>query len=1651
MAPPPKVVVDQANASARSNGSSNNNSVGGATGAVPKQQTPVNGAPTSGSSAAATSSRSARSRRQQEHLGEPDLDLVEPETLQRETLKTLNDLLHRARITNAKNRSPAEQQLSSKDHKSPAQQQREALRQLAAEHGTYDTAEQLQEQQQRYRFPVRPVQRVQHQPSSSANSTGAPSSSSALLRLRQSTPPNATVGVVIPNATTSNGNGNLSGNEEQAPPLTPAGLQQLVHRVLGVHHFAPRTEGFRSQVDVLRALLGLDENLNSRYQPSRKVVETNYMVHEINPNSDQGEGVVNSTSLEDVALSEMSDNRAQSIQSLHSVLETPTPDTTPSFDELQQRLEASNRNMQHLHDEQAKLLQIQNLAKSHLNEMERMRQQADSLPHNVNGGEAPKYESVQQVQDDMASLVGRMKNLTAFIHNQNELSTVLGDDGPEILAEQEALQEKLESLRTQREDMRNLVDELNSINRTARETARVIKEKGETPTPPPKPESAPEPPKERVVPVEYQRNVPIIRQEAANAAQRALHAQAMINQKTADIEALKAQMARLKGMLYTVSQIEESTPSMGSTLERRSEERTSVERELPAEIAHRVFALNDVTSELRAEAASLQKERDRILALKAEIERRKQQAAAAVQMGDDALKRSSLTPTPTPMRQQRMTEEEDPSEMDTSLQATPTKEQLRDELRSQCERLRKEYEQKQRELEQRYVASNNTTSEADDEGNDDTDSDKYFANVRTASSATLKRSPSANTVVEQRRGQQTSVTPQQAQPPPPAPPSTLNEDDLNVTLDTLSLGNDSIPSSSNRSQYMPPPMQPVPGMWASHNSGSSWHGQQPVYGQPSSSAGTEFKKLPAGQQVGSSNGSGSNASTDAVLLQQFMQTQQMLINSVCQCNQALWHQQREIDNLNHQLHTLQDRFNVVACQDHSFGLRSESVPPPVGPGMGQMPNNLCLGSSRAQSEQLFNFGAHQSAFSNYQRSCHRSGAESHHHQQQQHQAQPFLNNAAPPPPPTHFNNETPLSPPTYRSSPGPIFMNHHNNTIHQNNSNLRTQNQHANNLHSLPEGAAGGGAPGGGITLNNQVPPGNRANNYWDNFRSHSRQNLLSNKSNEELNVDLQQYRRQRARPSYFQPPQLLPPTTRGGLTHQQQRRHFFESPLTALHGSSSNGSNNLNNSGSSGRKRDWRDDAAHIRDHDDEDVDEVEENHDNVIFGSGRRRNRRRPQLSTLRDEEPEQASSSNLNMNVNYGNSPLYQRNKVPAKPTTSTVSLTPLQQRHLRFDFELPAHYMDYSELPQITLVDSTPTLGQEASPADESNAMEQTEETASEELNRNLLVNALKNDKFTTKFYESIKEDVYRRLETLFEQQQQQQQQQNQQLQQPQEPHGLRKALNQEENERTGDAEATESRSETPLEVMRLQLDNDRPEDEKGTPVKQLSVGNPQNGQHLDEMEDSASAVTSSSRAENEEKILEGKVEQASGSGSGPGTSIELAPDHELIEYIIKRIRNQTHNNTVINDSLLAEVSKLTATAAQNSTASSPLISPKRIYAKIKKMDIPRQRDEFLLWYRSYLEQLFVVEQPQDSCKPKTKLAPSAASPAKQKNQRVRKQSQSQSQDSNNDADLAEADQKNVSSSGNGDLECENNENPGEEADGQAAAEPSGAEEQDVSLE
>ena len=253
-------------------------------------------------------------------------------------------------------------------------------------------------------------------------------------------------------------------------------------------------------------------------------------------------------------------------------------------------------------------------------------------------------------------------------------------------------------------------------------------------------------------------------------------------------------------------------------------------------------------------------------------------------------------------------------------------------------------------------------------------------------------------------------------------------------------------------------------------------------------------------------------STNDPMLQQFIQTQQMLINSVCQCNQMLWHQQREIDSLNQTIHMLQERLlaitagNVNATRnanENGYGLRSESVPPAsLGgiPTTQALPNNLFVGINRAQSEQPITFIPGQnrnSAFSNYQQQQqqhqhvyrHQRVSQPHGNfnfttESQQHNASATasssmyatLNNAATQPPQapsTHFNNEIPTpQSPVVGSGPAPIFMHHHNNAIHQNNANLRTQNQQQQHHHSNLS-----------HTLNNQVPPGNRANNYWDNFR----------------------------------------------------------------------------------------------------------------------------------------------------------------------------------------------------------------------------------------------------------------------------------------------------------------------------------------------------------------------------------------------------------------------------------------------------------------------------------------------------------------------------------------------------------------------------------------
>nr|XP_036216874.1 uncharacterized protein LOC106616869 isoform X2 [Bactrocera oleae] len=1517
----------------------------------------------------------------------------------------------------------------------------------------------------------------------------------------------------------------------------------LLQRLQLIKHFLKITAPTITSLN--QRLPKQNEDITPRVSAANLTVQQNLpktlMVYENKTESMEREVVVNSTSLEDVALSELNDNRAQSIQSLHSV-ETPTPDTSPSFDELQQRLETSNRNIQNMQEQQQQLLRLQNAAKQHLSEMEHLRQQAGTLSfgaNQLNGSSnadgSPEYESIDQVHSDMATLVGRMKNLTTFIQNQNELSNLLGDDGPEILAEQEALQHKLESLRAQRDDMRTLVSELQDINRNAeRRCAMGTRESendanvSETPAVKQITQEREETPNAtngaRIVPVTYMRNVPIkltnggVPETAGNAAnidddddenddpeQKAATAM-LIQQKVADIETMRKQLQRLKEMMETVNIIEARTSrdvgDIGRTPPRelRSQSRStgsSFDRDctpvsvVPAHAAgsaddigddvyltRKMRMINEVTADLRAQAESLQAERDRIKALKEEIVLRKQQAADAAKLGEDALKRSSLTPTPIP-RSRKQREDDTP---------TPPP-----STNAESDQLKKEYETKKKEFEllcQRLQQDDNsatiaptgikeprrrdTVSEADDEADGDeelNDSDfptsnttstgrQYFSAPQQQSTpaqqhrAAAKAAVTAHTLAAgaasakvnghclQSQGQHVSARPlgKEESFDTNLTSSTAGErrhstlaNANSTTQDGASLEAGSVQSGSSQFSMPPPmpamgacsswpPLPPMPNTWNPqlyYGFGAPSHpitATQPNSATTNQSVGAPFTPVGLLPQsavnsecICSAANSATNApivsgptptisstntaaqlAADPVLLQQFVQTQQMLINSVCQCNQMLWHQQREIDALNNTIHVLQERLlaltgnvNAIPLTDLPYSLRAESVPPP-GITTGTLPNNLYLSSTnRAQSEQptLFMPGlsttTRNSAFSNYQR-----------HQQQQYQqhgriATAFssetqhsniaaasstnaglyntLNNAAPPPPPppnqaaSHYNNEVPQSPPLQGNAagPGPIFMHHHNNAIHQNNANLRTQNHYANNLHQqqqLQQQQQHGHSNvniGGGNTLNNQVPPGNRANNYWDNFRSYSRQNLLStnsNKSNEEQQQQNQQqqhqhqlYLQQRVMEqtegrgptqyrSQLQPHhRALTTTLPAALTtsnlqqlqrqqqqreeavqqrQQQQQRAAQTQPqlYRTVDGSNSNSCNNLNfERNANDNKYLHTLQRSHINRYQQQQQQNVGlpnslyTNNNNLYQSSwlppaGAAANATNcTEVNTDTDNvdidvydtyniidsdlaAPYAHLSSNMgsnssnmlrNMNVNFGNSPHYQRNKLLTKPNCRGAEAMDhhnpnrmqseqqqQQQQHQRMLSQQQQLLRAQQQLDPTTpptlrnMADYTQAQHQDLLPASVSEAVaaaeaqlrnrervdlllrtvttdhndainvlpatvggstattynspympntnglqlmdtngiinntpninnenaerevetegeagvdlnvdidvlndEEDDDTTSEEIKRNLLVNALKNDKFTTKFYESIKEDVFRRLERM----------------------------------------------------------------------------------------------------------------------------------------------------------------------------------------------------------------------------------------------------------------------------------------------------------------
>ena len=111
---------------------------------------------------------------------------------------------------------------------------------------------------------------------------------------------------------------------------------------------------------------------------------------------------------------------------------TPVPPSA-SCDELRYRMETQSKNMQALKEQQAHLLRLQQAARQQLQEME-------SIRHMHSASVAPPIESfqtVEQVQDGIGSIMERMRVLSTFIQNQQELSNMLGPEhDADVMADQ---------------------------------------------------------------------------------------------------------------------------------------------------------------------------------------------------------------------------------------------------------------------------------------------------------------------------------------------------------------------------------------------------------------------------------------------------------------------------------------------------------------------------------------------------------------------------------------------------------------------------------------------------------------------------------------------------------------------------------------------------------------------------------------------------------------------------------------------------------------------------------------------------------------------------------------------------------------------------------------------------------------------------------------------------------------------------------------------------------------------------------------------------------------------------------------------------------------------------------------------------------------
>ncbi|XP_076273236.1 combover isoform X2 [Rhynchophorus ferrugineus] len=196
-----------------------------------------------------------------------------------------------------------------------------------------------------------------------------------------------------------------------------------------------------------------------------------------------------------------------------------------------------------------------------------------------------------------------------------------------------------------------------------------------------------------------------------------------------------------------------------------------------------------------------------------------------------------------------------------------------------------------------------------------------------------------------------------------------------------------------------------------------------------------------------------------------LQTQSFMLNTLNHCCQMLWLQQKELATLRNTVGVLQERIDT-----HSY-------PPP-----GNLSSNVQAPFAQTVQNQIPN---------NHPRPL---PVHKTNHQVSAACSMPNLNQFNP----IASNSELAFANAAAVPNSG-LLETCLNNINHQLSA---TQGlDHANNvLHAVNSSNISQAIPAqmwNGQALNNQVAPGNRANNYWDNFRSYSRQNQLSSKNSD--------------------------------------------------------------------------------------------------------------------------------------------------------------------------------------------------------------------------------------------------------------------------------------------------------------------------------------------------------------------------------------------------------------------------------------------------------------------------------------------------------------------------------------------------------------------------